>query len=145
MMKHTLLVWPCVAFLVFAGCATDRSTGATNVRRKLVGTDWVVESIGDKPVILTDVRERLHLKLSETDSKVAAHGGVNRFGGSYKVDSDKLTFGPMISTKMAGPAELNTQEAAFASAFAKVNGYTLSDNTLTLKQDQIELMTLTAK
>jgi heat shock protein HslJ len=104
----------------------------------------MVESIGEHPVIPSD-QKPLQLVLSEHDNRVAAQGGVNRFGGSYEVEGDRLRFGPMMSTKMAGPPELNRQEAAFAEVLDEANAYQLAGDQLILLKDGQPLMKLKAK
>ncbi|GEL95214.1 META domain-containing protein [Cellulomonas composti] len=37
------------------------------------------------------------------DGQVYGTGGVNRVRGTFSVEGDRLTFGPMVSTLMAGP------------------------------------------
>lgn len=146
MMKHSILVWPVVAFALFAGCAGERSSSATPSRRKLTGTTWIVESINGKPITIpADAAKTLQLILGGLDQRVAVFGGVNRFGGSYQTNEAQLTFGPLIGTKMAGPPELNEQETSFADALAKVNRYQISGDTLVLFKDDQSLLTFKAR
>lgn len=55
--------------------------------------------------------------------KVSGHGGVNRFGGSCTIEDDKLTFGAMISTQMAGASPLMKQERALLDALDEVRKF----------------------
>lgn len=142
-MEHRLLFWPCVACVLLAGCAGDRPTRTT--RPRLTGTNWVVESIGERPVTLLEHQKPLQLVLSEQDNRAAAYGGVNRFGGSYQLDGERLTFGPMISTKMAGPHASNQQEARFAAALDAANAFRLAGDQLILLKDETPLVTLRAR
>lgn len=47
----------------------------------------------------------------EGDGQVYGTGGVNRLRGTWSVDGDTLTFGPVASTLMAGPPAAMHQEA----------------------------------
>lgn len=135
MMRQLHLFWPCVACVLLAGCAGDRAARTPNVRSKLAGTNWIVESIDGQRVTVLDEAKPLQLVLSETDQRVAAHGGVNRFGGTYRVENDRLSFGPLLSTKMASTTEMNRQEQAFANALSQSNRYEIDGDTLVLLSD----------
>lgn len=50
----------------------------------------------------------------KSGGEVVGHGGCNRFFGTYDQSGDRLTFGPLASTKMACP-DLG-EEQAFMSA-----------------------------
>ncbi len=47
----------------------------------------------------------------EGDGQVFGTGGVNRLRGTWSVERDTLTFGPVASTLMAGPTAAMHQEA----------------------------------
>ena len=47
----------------------------------------------------------------EGDGQVFGTGGVNRLRGTWSVDGDTLTFGPVVSTLMAGPPAAMHQES----------------------------------
>ena len=59
-------------------------------------------------------------------------GGINRLTGSYALVRDSVVMGDLVSTKMSGPPELMELEDKFAKTLAKVNGFTVSGNELTL-------------
>ncbi|MDM7831795.1 META domain-containing protein [Cellulomonas edaphi] len=69
---------------------------------RLVGT-WIVTALDGRP---TPADERHCPWLTfDGDGQVFGLGGVNRIRGTWAVDGDALTFGPMVSTLMAGPPE----------------------------------------
>ena len=43
------------------------------------------------------------LELKPSEGKVFGDGGCNRFSGSIKIEENKISFSPLISTKMACP------------------------------------------
>jgi heat shock protein HslJ len=45
--------------------------------------------------------------------RVSGRVGVNRFNGSYTVSADTIEFGPVATTRMAGPPELMDLERRF--------------------------------
>ena len=91
------------------------------------GKEWTLAELNGKPVA-ADQPPTLKFE----DGRVAAFGGVNRLSGSYEVSGGKVTFGAMISTRMAGAPELMEQEANLAKALATVDGFEVSGNELVL-------------
>ncbi len=64
---------------------------------------------------------------------VSGNAGCNDYTGTYTVDGDKLTIGPLATTKKAcGPAQ-TALETAYLAALAKVATYTVSGKSLDLK------------
>ena len=58
---------------------------------KLAGAEWVLAGMtGERtPYLRFDA------------GRVAGLGGCNRFGGRYDIDGDRLSFSPLMSTRMA--------------------------------------------
>ena len=46
------------------------------------------------------------------DGVVFGHAGVNRVRGTWRLDHDELTFGPVVATLMAGPPQATAAERA---------------------------------
>jgi heat shock protein HslJ len=68
------------------------------------------------------------------DGTVAGSGGCNKYNGTYTVDGAALTFGPLLSTKMACANEAVTkQEANYLAALAKVTTHAFSGDNLELR------------
>ena len=64
---------------------------------------------------------------------MSGNAGCNDYTGSYTVDGEKLTIGPLAATKKAcGPAE-SAVETAFLTAMGKVATYAVSGDSLELK------------
>lgn len=67
---------------------------------------------------------------------VSGSGGCNSYGGSYVIMGGYLRFDNMYSTLMAcSDATVMEQESAYTQALAKVGGYHLEGDTLTLEGD----------
>lgn len=77
---------------------------------------WLAEDIRQGGVI-----DRLQTVLEiATDGTITGTGGCNRMSGRATISGDKITFGPIASTKMAcTPAAMN-QEAKFFAALRDV-------------------------
>ena len=79
------------------------------------------------------VPEAISASATFADGTVSGNAGCNDYTGSYTVDGDKLTFGPLAATKKAcGPAE-SAVETAFLTVMDKVATYSVSGDTLELK------------
>lgn len=67
-------------------------------------------------------------------AKKSANGfsGVNRYFGGYEKDGDKLKFGALGSTRMAGPPEAMQTESAFHAMLASVSQWQIAEGALAL-------------
>jgi heat shock protein HslJ len=72
----------------------------------LVGRPFRVAEIGGVPALDAPVAD---LTFGD-DGRVTGCATVNRLTGSYAVDGDTLTCGPLAGTLMAGPPEAMDQE-----------------------------------
>ena len=64
--------------------------------------------------------------------QLSVFGGINKLTGSYALVRESVVMGDLVSTKMSGAPELMELENEFAKTLAKVNGFTVSGNELTL-------------
>lgn len=96
--------------------ATTPTTPATTARPE---GRWLAEDIGGGGVI-----DRLQTVLDiAANGAVSGSGGCNRIMGRATVAGDRISFGPIGSTKMAcTPAAMN-QEAKFIAALAEVRAF----------------------
>lgn len=80
---------------------------------------WLAEDIGGGGVI-----DRLQSVLEiAANGAVSGSGGCNRMAGKAKIAGNRLSFGPIASTKMACPPAAMNQEAKFFAALADVRGW----------------------
>ena len=77
----------------------------------LVGRGWEVVEIAGAPV----EGPRPTLELSD-DGSAYGSTAVNRWTGAYTLAAGVLTFGPAVSTRMAGPEGAMETERAFLAA-----------------------------
>ncbi len=75
----------------------------------LAGAEWVAETISGEPVA-ENTRVTV---LFGADGAVSGRGGCNSFTGSYEVDGEGLSFGPLASTMMACVDPVMEQEQRF--------------------------------
>lgn len=101
----------------------------------VVGTDWVLEKLGGKPVAAEGRGGIPTLRIDKADDRVTAsgHAGVNRFRGTATIGEDgKLRFGPLMTTRMAGPPEAMDLEQRFLEALGKTESHAIADGRLVL-------------
>ncbi len=73
---------------------------------------WLAESIRDRGVV-DNVQAVIDIT---AEGKVAGSGGCNRISGAATVREARISFSPMISTKMTCAPAILDQESAFLSA-----------------------------
>jgi heat shock protein HslJ len=70
------------------------------------------------------------------DGTISGNASCNTYSGPYKIDGDKITIGPLISTQMACVSEdLNNQEAAFLVALQNATTFGVQGKTLEMRND----------
>ncbi len=108
------------------------STPEAGAPLALVGHRWVLAKLGERehPVGAGDRPPTLSFE----GDRAAGFAGCNRFSGSYTAGADSLTFGPLLSTKMACPGA-DQVEAGYLAALAATRTYAATDRTLTLRGD----------
>ena len=93
-------------------CYTPLSTAS------LVNTYWKLMRLGGAAATVVEGQREPHFILRIAEQRVTGFGGCNQFMGSYAVDGDRLTFGPLAGTRMACPEGME-QEHAFHEALGK--------------------------
>ena len=88
----------------------------------LSGADWVLAG---------ETGERAPY-LRFDGGRVGGLGGCNRFGGRYETDGDRLSFSPVMSTRMACRPDLMKAEQVFLDMLSKVKGMTIDGDRLEL-------------
>jgi heat shock protein HslJ len=114
-----------------ADTAADTGAAAASATPALEGTDWILVELGDKPAVPGATGTPPTLRFDAAGGRLSGSGGCNRITGTYRVDGDRLTFGPIASTRMACPEAMD-QEQAFLKALAGVTSYRSSGGTLDL-------------
>jgi heat shock protein HslJ len=91
----------------------------------LVGR-WAVSGYkdGKSAVVSPMAGTELNASFAE-DGKVSGASGCNTYLGSYTINGEKLTFGPLATTRMACPEPIMAQEQAFLAALASTAAYSM--------------------
>lgn len=82
------------------------------------------------------------IRLTFEDGQLRAHAGCNHLSGSYEIDGDTLTVGPMGGTEMGCPKPLMAQDEWLAGLFAEPAR--LGEDPLTITAGDV-VLTLTPR
>lgn len=113
--------------VVLGGCASSGESDPA----ALEGA-WVVESFGAASGLTAadpDVTTEMTLEAGEATGS----GGVNSFSATYEApEAGRLSFGPVVSTKIAGPSNAMAQEAAFFLSLERTARFEFNQDKLAL-------------
>jgi heat shock protein HslJ len=100
----------------------------------LGGQEWGLTELNGKPIEQRNGAgaEPPDLKFDAEKKTISGSTGINRLAGSYKLDANKLKFGNLATTRMAGPEELMKQETAFVNALESVDSWKRTGDRLEL-------------
>ena len=150
MNRVTKIVAGLVATAVLAVLIAACGGGTAN---PLAGTKWQMQDYAD-PAITTGMSTVLigaipTIEFGEDDAPsgdgvVSGSGGCNDYQGTYTVDGESLTFGPLAATLMAcsDPEGVMEQEAAFMAQLQSAAGYKIDGGQLHILNDKGHLVIL---
>lgn len=103
----------------------------------LVGTPWTVTQYNNgKQATVSPVLDSTITLEFGADGTVSGNATCNTYNGSYATDGDKLTIGPLATTRMACASdELNAQEMQYLAALQNAATFEISNGTLTIRDD----------
>jgi heat shock protein HslJ len=107
-----------------------------NTMQQLSGNYSVTKLINNDTLMITP-----DINFDASANRVSGFSGCNRFNGSYTIDGNNITFGPLASTKMMCREEANTIEHNMFDTLSQVNSFSLQNNVLTLFKDKDVLLT----
>ena len=97
----------------------------------IIGKTWQwVSTISPVEKITVTTPDRYTILL-HPDGKIQARFDCNRGGGNYEISEGKLSFGPMMSTRMACPPD--TLDAQFMRDLQQVSSFFLEGGQLYLE------------
>ncbi len=121
---------------VYRGCGS-----MINDRYKLHDF-WTLHSIGNAEISEDDFSRQVPALQFNLDKKqVHGNTGCNQLNGKLKVGQDSLSFGELITTKMACQDGMEL-ESQFVEALSNTNKYDIKNERLLLLHDEDTLMTL---
>jgi heat shock protein HslJ len=120
--------------LVLVGCAAGMS-GEQPARSKdpqmVIGKSWQwVSTVTPVEKITAAAPARYTILLLE-DGNIRARFDCNKGGGKYTLSEGRLSFGPLMSTRMACPPD--TQDAPFMRDLQRVSSFFVENGELVLE------------
>lgn len=104
----------------------------------LVDTPWslVMYNNGREAIVSTIADTNITANFAP-DGQLSGTAGCNNYSAGYTLDGDKMTIGPVATTRKmcAEPEGVMEQEAAYTAALGMVRSYKVEMNTLTLFGD----------
>jgi heat shock protein HslJ len=76
----------------------------------------------------------------DNEGNIAGDGSCNRFGGSCKIEGDKIEVGPLRSTRRACEPDIMQQEQKFLALLAAATTWSIDGDVLILTAPDGEIM-----
>ena len=137
-MKRTtkILARLAIAIVLVATLAACGGGGSTS--NPLAGTKWKMQDYAGPTGFVTVLKGAVPTIEFGEDDQVSGTGGCNDFTGTYTVDGEALTFGPLAATMKAcsEPDGVMEQETAFMGLLQSAAGYKLDGGQLQILNDQ---------
>ena len=132
--KGAVLLGALALITSLAGCAS--SPGGDG----LVGPAWSLSSAAVDSVDLS----AFGITIAFTDTEVSGSSGVNTYAGTFTSSPEgAMDFGPLATTRMAGPKDAMRAEAAYLAVLDTVTGYSVSQTELDLFAGVTEVLIYT--
>jgi heat shock protein HslJ len=119
--------------LALTGCSDEPAV-------PLETTFWVCTQVADGDGELADVIADSHVDMHLQSGQASGSSGCNRYNGSYSVEGDSISLGPLMSTLMACDEDLMDQEQAFMRALESASTYSIEGETLELTSEDGEVL-----
>jgi heat shock protein HslJ len=97
---------------------------------QLAGVKWKVTNFNNGRHAVVGVLGEPDITMSFKDGQVSGSAGCNQFHGKYSTDGNKLTLGPLATTRRACEEALMTQEREFLAALASAVTWSIDGNVL---------------
>lgn len=128
------IVWLVVCCLMaLALLATSCAKAEEKAALALENTTWVLELYGESGKLQSVLPDAEVTALFDSaKGQVTGSAGVNRYGGAYKLDGNKLIISGIVLTAMAGPQPLMDQETEFLTLLQAAESYKIDGDKLTI-------------
>jgi heat shock protein HslJ len=110
---------------------TDSSTGK-NPATALPGTGWQLSSYSYHEAVVSGTEVSTITLVFNDPGNLNGFGGVNSYFGSYNLNGNAISIGPIGSTKMAGPQPLMELETKYFNLLESATGVSITSNSLSL-------------
>ena len=117
--------------LLIMWCAAGGQAVRSTDPQDVLGKTWEWEgTVTPVEKITVPNPDRYTFRLTD-DGKIQARFDCNRGGGDYKISAGKLSFGPLLSTRMACPPD--SLDAPFMKDLQRVVSFFIEDGNLYLE------------
>ncbi|MEM9305622.1 MAG: META domain-containing protein [Pseudomonadota bacterium] len=101
-----------LALTLAVGCA---ATDMEEEPMQIEGQEWRLTAFVHDDGRTEKPEGEISLQLDAAEARAFGSAGCNRFSGSYTLDGDTISFGPMAMTKRMCPPKLMANEDLFAA------------------------------
>jgi len=115
--------------LPLSGCSSSADS-SSDPAQTLDNLSWRLVELHNQPPSGTDASSTPTLLFDTTAKRVSGFSGVNRFSGPYTLTGTQLSFGSLISTRMAGPPDAMNLESDYLKALASVTEWSVVEGQL---------------
>ncbi|MFQ5812502.1 MAG: META domain-containing protein [Anaerolineae bacterium] len=114
----------------------------TKAAADLDGTLWKLDSYLNSQGESVDVLPGTEITIEFKDGQISGSAGCNTYFGSYEVEGDSLTIGPIGVTEMfcAAPENVMEQESAYLAALQSAVSYQATDDQLQMANADGEIV-----
>ena len=98
---------------------------------QLSETKWLLKKIDGKVITIPEIQKPVFIQFLQQENQVNGFAGCNSFFGTYGLNEEKITIGPLGSTRKMCP-DMKTEDELF-KILNEVDGYEINGNILFLK------------
>lgn len=132
-MKSHLRIFVCFMVCVFDGGLFAQANEANTGKKPedLLKTSWTLVSITtDKGEATLPKQHGITLTIDE-NGRISGKSGVNQYFGSISMVKEKISWGQMGATEMAGPPEKMEAESLYVKSLSQTTTYQIAQDVLT--------------
>lgn len=120
------------------GCHSQRSVNKNTASSpSITDKEWIAVEIDNEKINLSEVEQFPRLKLS--DGKISGFSACNRMQGTYTMEKEKISFGPIAITKMFC-FETQDIESKYVKAISEVKLWKYEQNKLYFLNDKKQII-----
>ena len=129
-MRTAMRIFALATLLVAGGCAGQAPTAGNPPQAGGIDGEWVLTDVGGIPV-----HGGVQAPTLRVDGEsVSGFAGVNRFSGGLAAEGPFL-FGPLATTRMAGPAPAMELETRYLAMLQQATGWRIEESRLVLSAE----------
>jgi putative lipoprotein len=123
-----------ISSMTISGCSSgsdnSKSQEMNTSKTALNDTKWMIQTLNGSRVLIPEGGKEVFITFSN-DGKAIGSSGCNTFNGKAEVSGSSMKLGPMATTRMMCPEQMDT-ERDFLAALNNTASYSISGNTLSL-------------